>query len=69
MPFKMTRTHDTYPTRVSEFPKLRECQVYASYGLYDNGVADKRTAQTVAAQLKPGASITHGGYTFTVEKL
>ncbi len=67
--FKMTRTHDSYKTLEQKFPKLRECQVYCSYALYDNGVADKKTAQTVAAKLSPSNPVSHGGYTFTVEKL
>lgn len=66
---KMTVENPKYKTRFREFPKLRDAQVAASYTLYDNGVADKKTAQTIAPKLKVGSPVSHGGYTFTVEKM
>lgn len=66
--FKMKVENPKYGTRNREFVRLRDAQVAASYTLYDNGVADKKTAQTVAAGLKLDTPGGYGGYTFTITK-
>lgn len=70
MPIKLRRTNrDTGAVYESEYKNLREAQVYTSYQLYDNGAADKKTAQALAPNLKLGYPVSHGPYTFEVEKI
>ncbi|MDR6794388.1 hypothetical protein J2X12_002875 [Pseudarthrobacter oxydans] len=66
--FRLTATHPTGRVIVSEDSKLRNVQLTLSYSLYDNGYADKRTAQT-ACMLKPGERLELAGAHFSIEQV
>jgi len=55
-------------TRQAQVAKIKDAGKIVAYTLVDNLVTDRRQATKLAMQAEKERTLSHGGYTFIIEK-